>query len=433
MRWRTSGIAAFLGAVSCLLLPPLAAGGSAGTAGKSQGVDLQLAGDAASRVAWLQVFGTGGDDWVNELQRLRDGRVMAVGFLDRRDDDSAHDWRAFAARLDDVGAVVESHEYGVGGGIDSLWNVIEADDGRRAYAGFTTRIGARGINGYSLVARADGSILKENAHGGDGYDRFTDIALAADGYVLAGHSQRAGEDKRRVFIAKTDRDGLPVWERIFEADGSSGALYVEAAGDGGFIVAGGIDVDGQSDVLVMKIDGEGRELWKRTAGSAAGDDINHGLVLHADGRIVVVGYSTSWGARDHDFFAATLSPTGELMRQEIFGGAGDERAILATADPQGRVWVVGSTTSAGAGKTDVLVARLGADGGFEPAAMTLGSAADETGTAILPMADGALLVAGYGSAFGHGRQDAFVVRLEAPAWDRPHSAFVRTSGSLEAR
>jgi hypothetical protein len=305
--------------------------------------------------------------------------------------------------------------------------MAEGPGGRRAFAGFTTRIGGGGINGWSLIAGADGTILKENAHGGGGYDRFTDLAPAGDGWIFLGHSQLHNEDRRRAFIVRTGADGVPLWERIIAAPQSLGALYIEPAGDGGFVIAGGIAGIGEgadSDILVLKVDNEGRELWRRTIGSPTGPDVNHGLVVRPDRTIIVLGYSKSWGARDNDLLAATLSPQGEVLRRELLGGASDDRPILAKADAQGRIWIVGYTKSAGEGGWDLIVARLDAAGRFDGGAVTLGGPADDNGTAIRPLADGSLLVAGY-SPLGRGGEDAFVARIAMPEWPASHPSFVR--------
>jgi len=404
------------------LLAALAGAGLSLSAAGAQ-TPLVLDGDPSARLVWTRVFASPGDDWINDIVPLGDGRVLAVGFLGRVE--SGGDWRALAATLREDGAVLSAREYGAGGGIDAFWSVAQGGDGRLAFAGFTTRIGAGGIDAFALFTDAAGTVLSERAFGGGGYDRFTDLAPAGDGYLFLGHSQPAGEDRRRLFAVRTARDGTPLWERIVEGGDSISPLYIEAAADGGFVVAGGIGRGDDSDLLVMKLDGEGRELWRRTIGTPAADDVNHGLALLPNGDIVVVGYSRSWGARDNDILAVTLSPAGEVLRRELLGGADDDRPMLAKADARGRVWIVGSSRSAGAGGRDMIVARLGPDGAFEPGVLTLGAAGDDTGTAVDPQADGAILIAGYSDGLGGGGEDAVVARIAAPRWDRPHPAFRR--------
>ena len=382
---------------------------------------------AGSRVEWVRTIASPGDDWVNDLVPLSNGNTLGVGFLNRDDAGFAADWHAVAAELRSDGTLVAQYLYGRNGGADAFWSVSEASDGRRIFGGFTTRIGPGGINGYVLVSRADGAIVKENAFGGGGYDRFTDLAPAGDGYVFLGHSQAANADKRRVYLVKTDAVGLPLWERVHDAPETWGALYIEPVADGSFIVAGSTERGGDGgDMFVMKVDGEGRELWRKRVGTPDWDEINHGLLIRPDGRIVVVGYTHPQGGEVNDLVAATLSADGEVERLERFGGNGDDRAILAKADSGGTVWIVGQTASAGAGGSDLLLTSLDSRGAFTGAAVTLGGSADDNGTAVLPLGSDALLVAGYSRNLGPGGQDAFVARLTRPASGRAHPAFRRT-------
>lgn len=376
--------------------------------------------DGSTQILWQRVFASKGDDWINEMMPLRDGSVMAVGFLDRVDGGDS-DWRALAVQLDRDGKLLARHEYGAGGGIDAFWNVIESRDGRLAFSGFTTRIGAGGIDAWALLADAQGRMTADKSFGGTGYDRFTDHVMTADGgYLWVGHTQDPGSAPRHMLIVKTEADGNEQWRRTGSGSKADPLLYIEPSGDGGFIVAGGYE----DDMLVMKIDAAGKEVWRQTIGTPGRVDNDHGLVVLPDGKIVVVGYTESWGAGSNDLFAATLSPSGAIQRIETFGGSADDRAILAKADPKGRVWIVGYTKSASFGGWDIIVTRLDRGGGFAGNATIIGSAQDDNGTAVLPLRDGSLLIGGYSRSLGAGGEDAFVARISAPEW-RGKSSFLK--------
>jgi len=396
----------------------------AGATAPPSEANLRLDGDGSAAIAWRQVFASDNDDWVNDLLPLRRGNVMAVGFLNRLDGSPPSDWRALAAMLSSDGQVLARHSYGEGRGIDAFWSMAEAVDGNRMFAGFTTRMGGGGIDGFAQLTDGTGQVQVERAFGGGGYDRFTDVAATRDGFVFLGHSQPTGQEKRRIFIVKTGLRGQPLWERVHDAPESWGALYIEPVA-GGFVIAGGTTVAGDSDMFAMKVDAQGRELWRKRVGTTDWDEINHGLVLKPDGRLVMTGYTHRRGEDANDLVAATLSPAGEVERIERFGGRADDRAILAKADAKGRVWIVGHSASAGAGGSDLLLVRLDANGRFEPAAVTIGGPADDNGTALLPMADGSLLLAGYSNGLGRGGQDAFVLKLTRPSWNKPNPAFRR--------
>lgn len=379
-----------------------------------------------AELAWLRVVASPNDDWINDLVTLANGNLMAVGFVDRRDGDPKADWKATAIELRADGAVVSDRRHGEGSGIDAFWSMIEGVGGQRMFAGFTTRIGSGGIDALAVTAAKDGRPVGERAYGGAGYDRFTDLTQAGDGFLFVGHSQAPGSELRRIYLVRTDGAAAPIWQRTFGGPESWGALYVEPSGDGGFIVAGGVSApDSDGDMFVLKVDADGRELWRKRVGTADWDEINHGLVVRSDGTIVLVGYTHQRGSEANDLVAATLAGTGELLRLERWGGAGDDRAILAKLDSGGRIWVVGQTASAGAGGSDLLLTSLAADGAFTGQAIVAGGPGDDHGTAVLPLGDGSVAVAGYSENLGRGGEDAFVIRLSRPAADA-RAGFRRT-------
>lgn len=385
-----------------------------------------IVGGAPARMEWSQIVASPNHDWINDLVRLRNGNILGVGFVNRDDGSTAADWQAVQVELDLAGNRIGEERYGAGGGIDAFWAMQEMADGKRIFAGLTTRVGPAGINAYVLVSGPDGTIIRENGYGQAGYDRVTDVAPATDGYIFAGHSQLPEDGApRRTYIVKTDASGLLLWERIYGGPEMWSALYGEPAGDGGFIIAGGTDGGGDSDMFVLKVDADGQELWRKRVGTPDWDEINHGLMVRPDRSIVLVGYTHARGTEVNDLVAATLDKDGETVRLERFGGAGDDRALLARADESGKIWVVGQTASAGAGGSDLLLTSLDADGRFTGVATTIGGKDDDNGTAVLPIGRDGLVVAGYSRNLGRGGQDAFIARLTRPT-GRAHPAFSRT-------
>ena len=368
----------------------------------------------SSKLEWIQVVSSPNNDWINDLVPLANGNVLAVGFVNRKDGSPPSDWAALAVELQPDGQRISERRYGEGGGVDAFWSAMEGSGGQRIYAGFTTRIGRGGIDGLSLLAKAGGDLVTETAHGWGGYDRFTDLTQDGDGFVFVGHSQETGSDVRRVYLVGTDGGGKERWHSVLGGAGSWGGLYVERSGDGGFIVAGGVsESDADGDMFVIKTDGGGRELWRKRVGTPDWDEVNHGLVVRADGSIVLVGYTHPHGLESNDLVAASLTKDGELVRLERLGGPGDDRAILPKLASDGRIWIAGQTASAGAGGYDLALTSLDAAGAFTGEAAIVGGKLDDIGTAVLPVTGG-ILVAGYSRNLSGGEEDAFVARLPAP-------------------
>lgn len=396
--------------------------GLAGAA-PAQSPELEVRGASALAPLWIRTVTSPGDDWLNDLVTLRNGNVLGVGFVNRTDGSFTSDWQAVAVELTPAGEVVSDHRYGAKGGGDAFWSATEAAGGNRIFAGLTTRIGPADINGYVLVSRPDGTIVKENGIGHAGYDRFTDLAPSGDGFVFLGHSQLPGA-LRRTYVVKTSAAGIPLWEQIHAGPETWSALYIEPV-EGGFLIAGGTDGGSDPDMFVMKVDGDGRELWRKRVGTPEWEEINHGLIVRPGGGIVLVGYAHVRGSEANDLIAVTLDRDGNVLRFERFGGDGDDRVRLPKLAADGRIWIAGHSDSAGAGKTDALVVALDRDGGFTNQAILVGGAGDDIGTAALPMPDGSLMIAGYRGTPGSG-EDSFLAAIRPSPSPSPNPAFRRT-------
>jgi hypothetical protein len=378
------------------------------------------------RIAWQQVIASPGDDWINDIVPLGGQRFGLTGFVERSDGPKA-DWRALFASVTANGRILGREHYGAGSGIDAFWTGAKraGPDGKRWIGGFTSRIGFGGIDAWAARVDANGKLVDERTFGGGGYDRFTSMADAGDGQLFVGHSEPEGVERRRLLAVRMSDDGKVLWQRIIDADPDAlAALYVEPAGDGGFIVSGGLGHGEDNDIFILKLDAGGRELWRRTVGTAGASDINHGLMVRADGTIIVTGYVKSWGSRDNDILAATFSPEGTLLKKALLGGVGDDRPILVKPGSNGSAWIVGYTRSATAsGDWDMIIARLDGSGEFMPGVATVGTSADDNGTAIAALPDGGALAAGYSKGLGSLGEDAFVVRLSPADWTRANPAF----------
>ena len=349
-----------------------------------------------ARVAWGWTAGSGKTDWITRVIPTRDGSLVAVGFVNRDDHGGPAAWDAVALRLTAEGRVRWARRFG-GAGVDALWDVRELPDGRLAAAGFSTSGGAGANDAWLVVLDAGGDLLLERRYGGAADDLALGlVAVPDDGFLLVGQTASEGAGERDVLLVRTDAAGTERWRRTFGGPGVDRGFF-GARVEGGFVVAGVTGAERAYDMLTLRVDEDGRERWRDVVGGP-GNDPNHGLHVLADGRIVVAGYTQSWDATVHDLVALVYAPDGTLLRHEVMGGPGDDRVMSAFADAAGGTWFVGYTRSFGSGGWDVLIARAGADGAFEPWMAAIGTPHDDQAYAGAIAADGALLLGGYSTA-----------------------------------
>lgn len=123
-------------------------------------------------------------------------------------------------------------------------------------------------------------------------------------------------------VRKLDAAGAVIWERTFPTEGGDGFYAVAATPDGGVVGAGYVLSGTKVDMhnwhgLLMKIDAEGNEVWRKALGGSRRDALNCVAVL-PDGSIIVAGYTGSQGgAEDWNPWLMRLNSSGELEGEAL--------------------------------------------------------------------------------------------------------------------
>lgn len=184
------------------------------------------------------------------------------------------------------------------------------------------------------------------------YAELSRIAVTPDGGVVLAGAAGSWADGRHLMFLSFEADGTPGWAFSWEMAAGSHEIVSDlaVAPDGtiyavGFTDAGGY---GSNDALVMAIDPDGTVAWSRAWGGE-NSDVANGVVVDAEGRAIVVGWSDpDADACDDDQpecrrngMVLTLSATGEIERTVswVEGTRTDAQAVAIDAD--GDLWVTG--------------------------------------------------------------------------------------------
>ena len=283
-----------------------------------------------------------------------------------------------------------------------------------------------------IAAEADPKKVKATTVAAD--TRSNAIATDAQGfsYVVGtsagdvGANRSDGQDD--LLLTKVDSEGKVVWSRTLGAGGKAEGAAVTVAPDGGIVVAGAIKgtLDGNSsdgDMLVVRFDANGDETFS-TAVRALGTESANAVAVGADGAIYVGGRSGTGGG---DAYLARLDATGKLVeRRTIDSGGSDQVKALAFGNA-GKLLVL--TGESG----DAKLRRI------DPAALTTDLGSLNLGRAdaraIAVAADGSIAVAGAteaaltgtGTNGLAGSRDGFVARIDAGLADAKVT-YVGTTG-----
>lgn len=208
------------------------------------------------------------------------------------------------------------------------------------------------------------------------------------------------------------------WARTYGLAGEERANSIQQTSDGGYIIAGYTTSSGagSEDYWILKLGSDGGIQWQKTYGGG-NTDIANSIQQTADSGYIVSGYTNSFGTGNNDFWILKLNGEGAVQWQKTYGGVDNDHiygsSIHQTVD--GGYIVAGNTMSFGAGKNDFWILKLNAEGAVQWQ-KRYGSGEMDIATALQRVslqqtADNGYIITGYTDSFGGG-YDFWVLKLD---------------------
>ncbi len=358
---------------------------------------------------WDKTFGGNMRDKAHSIIQTADGGLAIAGVTSK--DSSYND--IWVLKLDKSGNLLWDKTFG-GSNEDKAYSITQTADGGLAIVGYTKSKGAGFSDVWVLKLDKSGRLLWDKTFGGSNSDWAYSITQTADGgLAIAGYTESKGAGKSDVWVLKLDKSGNLLWDKTFGGSDWDSAYSIAQTADGGLTIAGytGSKGAGQEDVWVLKLDGSGNLLWDKTFGGS-NEDKAHSIIQTTDGGFAIAGYTYGKGAGDWDFWVLKLDGSGNLLWDKTFGGSNEDKAhsIIQTTD--GGFAIAGYTGSKGAGFRDVWVLKLDKSGNLIWD-KTFGGRSSDVARSIIQTADGGLAVAGSTESKGAGKSDVWVLKLKA--------------------
>ena len=254
---------------------------------------------------------------------------------------------------------------------------------------------------YMLIAKynSSGALQWQKKLGGSYYDRGNSVAVGTDGSVYFCGTSSAGAGSSDVFITKFNSSGTLQWQKTLGGSDSDSGNSVAIGSDGSVYICGNTYSAGAggSDAFIAKFNSSGTLQWQKTLGGS-NSDIGNSVAIGSDGSVYICGNTYSAGAGGSDAFITKFNSSGALQWQKTLGGSDSDSGNSVAIGSDGSVYVCGRTYSAGAGGSDILIARITDDvinqstviyGNFtlQDAALTVSNASLINQTASLSLAN----------------------------------------------
>ncbi len=269
------------------------------------------------------------------------------------------------------------------------------------------------------VTRIDrnGNKVWEKTLGGPGHDIAGDISLTREGdFMLAGFTTEIPSNVNKAWIVRLDPKGNVKWEQKVGTGKGDKFNGIAQTIDGGFVATGmtrsfSKDNKSKDDILVVKFDANGKQIWMKTFGGE-GDDVGNAITVCKTGGMIVVGATKDKISNDANMYVVKVDDAGREVWSKTFGGEKNEEARSVIELVESKIAVAGWTASKGNGKLDGEVLMLNRDGSLMWD-KTYGRSGTDAFSRIVKAADGTLAVTGYTVPYSATESGLWVVNIDA--------------------
>ncbi len=283
----------------------------------------------------------------------------------------------------------------------------------------------------SIATTAQLSLQWDVAIGGMGEETaMSAIETPDNGFIIVGSTNSEGSGKLDGYIVKVDANGDEEWSQTYggKKDDQFNAIIEY---NGKYAITGYSESkgSGKKDYWFMMIDSEGNKLWEHFYGGKS-DDEAFDLIKTFDNKIVMAGYTKSKGPKKHNFYIVKINTLGVGKEQgkriwdRTTGSAGTDIAVRIKQSPQDSfIYVLGHTTSYGAGGMDIYFVKANKERGSSKEKKYYGKDNFEHGNDFCLLPDGKFLIVGSTMSDSEGFFDGYMIQIEDEyykAWDNQY-------------
>ncbi|MFA5032089.1 MAG: T9SS type A sorting domain-containing protein [bacterium] len=353
---------------------------------------------------WTRTFGGTNYDFGKSIQETFDSGFIVVGSTVSFATRGGYDF--YLIRTNSSGDTLWTRTFGEEGN-DWGNSVQETSDSGFVIAG---TICPNSTDIYFVKTNSSGDSIwaKIFGHAGNYFDYGYSVQKTSDnGFIISGE-----EGNSNIYLIRTNSSGTAVWLKTFGENNSDFGNSVQETSDGGFIITGGTTSSGTSkgDVYLTKVTSSGDVVWTKTFGGTKNDG-GCSVRQTKDGGFIITGSTSSFGAGGSDVYLIKTDSSGNTLWTRTFGGTGNDFSNSIQQTKDGGFIIAGSTNSFGAGGYDVYVIRTDSSGSTLWT-KTFGGNDDDKGYSIQQTSDGGFIVAGETYSFGAGNNDVYLIRLD---------------------
>lgn len=200
---------------------------------------------------------------------------------------------------------------------------------------------------FNPSSQAQGFLL-EKTFGYQNDDIFFETIESNDGgYLSLGWTKSIGNGETDFFIIKSAPDGNKIWEKTYGGFDLETGISVKEFASGNLLLSGTTRSfgSGLGDCIFIVTDSKGNRINEFYYGSF-GDDYLRESIITQDNKIIFTGFSDSFGNGMKDIILGKIDLNGKLEWIRNFGGSRDDEGWHVAPTQDGGFIVSGFTTIA---------------------------------------------------------------------------------------
>ena len=332
--------------------------------------------DSLGSIEWDKTFGDNNNDWGYYAESTLDNGIIFSGRSSTGNVPSASTGTVptnFVAKTDDLGNEIWRVLLGSNLFSRSVFQVTETKDLGYIALGYS--------NNANLFTGAEGSpyisLYKIDQNGNliwsFNYKNWSigySICETLDGsFLIVGNQEleRSIDDavitsESNILLLKVDKDGNLLWEKEHNFSEWDNAKSVTKTNDG-FVITGqmGEYETGDQDLLILKIDNDGNEIWHQSFGGSFSERGND-IIETSLGDYVAVGITYSFDVANGDVWLVKVNSDGVLVWSKTIGDEKLDHAYSLVETNDLGYMIVGETDSYNSVFTDVLLIKTDQNG-----------------------------------------------------------------------
>ena len=310
--------------------------------------------NAIGKTLWTTSVGWSGNEDARAIVELSNNVLLAIGTTSSKGKGSKD---ILGVWLNQYGDTLWTRTYGKKNA-DVGFDVIKSAE-NCLITGVTRDPVSEKSDIYFININENGDTIFTKTYGGkENETGFGSLVTQQGDYMIVGTSSTSSRGDNDIYIVRVDENGNKIWEKNYGTLNADRAVSIVQFNDSIFYLTGAIRYNGEPDydLFVMRINGIGDSLWLKSYGDTLFDEGNN-ISVSKDGNLLVMGTTQSYGAGNKDMIVLKISPEGELLNQQTYGGAGSDEAITGFQTSDGGILLAGYTSSYGEGGADMFLVK----------------------------------------------------------------------------